>query len=101
MLDKTCDFEKRRNIPVRYDRDLMACTIKAMKRVQELRAKRERKFYKDRVHSVAKVIEKEQMLRDVQRDLVLVKAPDSLAKKADKMKLASIKEQKKDLMETD
>ena len=78
VLDKTCDFEKRRNIPVRYDRDLMANPIKAMKRVQELRNKRERKFYKDRVQSVAKVVEKEQMIREVQRDLVLVKAPESL-----------------------
>ena len=42
------EFEKRRNIPVRYDRDLMQTTIKAMKRVQEIKAKRERVHYKNR-----------------------------------------------------
>jgi len=31
-------------VPVRYDRDLLTTTIKAMKRVQEVRAKRERAF---------------------------------------------------------
>ncbi|ORX49438.1 hypothetical protein DM01DRAFT_1368008 [Hesseltinella vesiculosa] len=48
-IDSTFEFEKRRNVPVRYDRNLMATTIKAMKRVQEIRAKRERVFYKNRM----------------------------------------------------
>ncbi|KAI8876547.1 hypothetical protein K501DRAFT_231869 [Backusella circina FSU 941] len=49
VIDSTFEFEKRRNVPVRYDRNLMATTIKAMKRVQEIRAKRERAFYKNRM----------------------------------------------------
>ncbi|KAJ2841094.1 ATPase-activating ribosome biosynthesis protein, partial [Coemansia erecta] len=31
-IDSTFEFEKRRNVPVRYDRDLMSTTLKAMKR---------------------------------------------------------------------
>jgi len=42
------EFEKRRNVPVRYDRELMATTLKAMKRISEIKAKRERKMYKER-----------------------------------------------------
>ena len=35
-------FAKRRNAPVKYDRNLMAATLKAMERIEEIRAKRER-----------------------------------------------------------
>jgi large subunit ribosomal protein L24e len=47
-VDATLEFEKRRNIPVRYDRDLMATTLKAIKRVQEIKSKRERVHFKNR-----------------------------------------------------
>ena len=35
--DSVLDFEKRRNVPVRYNRDLMVKTIQAMKRVDEIK----------------------------------------------------------------
>ncbi|KAJ1529128.1 ATPase-activating ribosome biosynthesis protein, partial [Nowakowskiella sp. JEL0078] len=41
-IDATLDLEKRRHIPIKYDRDLMTTTIKAMKRVAEIKAKREK-----------------------------------------------------------
>lgn len=46
--DSTIDFEKRRNVPVRYDRELVKTTIQAMKRVGEIKARRERAFFKNR-----------------------------------------------------
>ena len=48
IVDSTLEFEKKRNVPVRYDRDLMSSTLKAMKRVQEIKLKRERVHYKNR-----------------------------------------------------
>jgi len=48
-IDSTIDFEKRRNVPVRYDRDLIQTTVKAMKRVGEIKARRERVFFKHRM----------------------------------------------------
>ncbi|GLB34894.1 putative metallochaperone-like domain containing protein [Lyophyllum shimeji] len=48
-IDSTIDFEKRRNVPVRYDRELVQTTIKAMKRVGEIKARRERAFFKNRM----------------------------------------------------
>ncbi|KAG6898365.1 hypothetical protein C0992_009040 [Termitomyces sp. T32_za158] len=48
-IDSTIEFEKRRNVPVRYDRDLMQATIKAMKRVGEIKSRRERAFFKNRM----------------------------------------------------
>lgn len=48
-IDSTIDFEKRRNVPVRYDRELIQTTVKAMKRVGEIKARRERVFFKHRM----------------------------------------------------
>ncbi|KIK57742.1 hypothetical protein GYMLUDRAFT_246729 [Collybiopsis luxurians FD-317 M1] len=48
-IDSTIDFEKRRNVPVRYDRELMETTIKAMKRIGEIKQKREHAFWKTRM----------------------------------------------------
>lgn len=53
LQDSTIEFEKRRNVPVRYDRELVQTTIKAMKRVAEVKAKREHAFFKHRM-AVAK-----------------------------------------------
>jgi large subunit ribosomal protein L24e len=39
----------RRNVPIRYNRDLVASTVKAMGRISEIRTKRERAFYKQRM----------------------------------------------------
>ena len=44
----TFEFEKRRNVPVRYDRDLVQNTLKAMQRVGEIRRRREHTFWKHR-----------------------------------------------------
>ncbi|KAJ4374658.1 ATPase-activating ribosome biosynthesis protein [Didymella sp. IMI 355093] len=48
-VDSTLAFAQRRNIPVRYNRDLVQTTLKAMSRVTEIRARRERAFYKARM----------------------------------------------------
>ncbi|KAJ7109448.1 ribosomal protein L24e-domain-containing protein [Mycena epipterygia] len=48
-IDSTIDFEKRRNIPVRYDRELVQTTLKVMKRVGEIKKRRELAFWKNRM----------------------------------------------------
>ena len=47
-VDSTLAFEKRRHVPVRYDRDLVNATVEGMKRIAEVKAKRERAFFKAR-----------------------------------------------------
>ena len=49
IVDSTLTFAARRNIPTRYNRDLVATTLKAMQRVSEIRVRRERVFYKKRM----------------------------------------------------
>lgn len=46
--DSTFEFEKRRNVPVRYDRELVKTTVKAMKRIAEIKKRREHMFWKHR-----------------------------------------------------
>ncbi|TFY72655.1 hypothetical protein EVG20_g337 [Dentipellis fragilis] len=48
-IDSTIDFEKRRNVPVRYDRELIQTTVKAMRRIAEVKKKREHAFWKNRM----------------------------------------------------
>jgi len=48
-VDSTFEFEKRRNMPVKYDRELMGATIRAMKRVSEIQKAREDRYFDKRM----------------------------------------------------
>ena len=48
-LDTTLTFAARRQIPTRYNRELAASTLRAMERISEIRARRERVFYRNRM----------------------------------------------------
>ncbi|KAF7560259.1 hypothetical protein G7046_g3882 [Stylonectria norvegica] len=48
-VDTTLLFGARRNEPIRYDRDLVSKTLKAMERINEIRSRRERAFFKQRM----------------------------------------------------
>ncbi|KAJ3410794.1 hypothetical protein HDV05_003223 [Chytridiales sp. JEL 0842] len=85
-IDSTLEFEKRRNVPVRYDRDLMATTLKAMKRIQEIKAKRERVFTLKRLKG-KKEHERTQKVKMVQKNIELIATP-GLKKKLMEKKLA-------------
>ena len=70
-VDSTFDFEKRRNAPVKYDRNLMTATIRAMKRVSEVKAKREQRFFEKRM-LVRKKHEKARNKVDISQGIDLV-----------------------------
>lgn len=48
-VDSTLVFGARRNVPVKYDRELVNKTLRAMERISEVRQRRERVFYKQRM----------------------------------------------------
>jgi len=50
-VDSTFEFEKRRNRPVRYNRELMSQTLRAMKKVSEVQNKRQDMFWKMRMRA--------------------------------------------------
>lgn len=53
-VDSTLAFAQRRNVPVRYNRELVAKTVAAMERIGEIRGKRERQFYRERMRGQRK-----------------------------------------------
>lgn len=69
-VDSTLTFAQRRNVPVRYNRELVATTLKAMSRIEEIRQKRERAFYKNRMKGNSE--------RDFLRDKKLVETNPEL-----------------------
>jgi large subunit ribosomal protein L24e len=53
-MDSTFDFEVKRNVPVKYDRELYQNAIKAMKRIQEIQKLRQQAFYFNRMKPTLK-----------------------------------------------
>lgn len=73
-VDTTLEFEKKRNAPVTYDRELYAATVKAIKRVSEVRERRESSFWEKRMEG-KKEKEKEEALKDLETNISLIRAP--------------------------
>ncbi|CAB4062828.1 RP-L24e [Lepeophtheirus salmonis] len=73
-VDPSFEFERRRNEPVKYDRALWENTITAMKRVEEIKNKRQAKYIYDRMKR-AKKIQDEKDVKEVQRDMALIRSP--------------------------
>jgi large subunit ribosomal protein L24e len=90
-VDSTLEFEKRRNIPVRYDRDMVHGVLNAMERVQQLKGKREHQFYVNRMHSKKEVV-KQRAKREIQRHIHLNATPAldaSITKQSKRQQLRS------------
>ena len=59
------EFEQRRDVPVRYNRTLMVKTLQAMKKIDEIKTKRQQRFFDRRM---AKAQAKKKM--DVENELM-------------------------------
>merc|ERR1711972_914982 len=74
MYDGTLDFEKRREEPVRYNRDLYVKTVQAIGKIEQIKAAREKRFKNARI--------KEAKRRNVENiDRLLVKRPEYIKDK--------------------
>jgi large subunit ribosomal protein L24e len=82
-VDSTFDFEKRRNRPVKYDRDLMGKTILAMKRVDQVRQEREKRFHSNRMQD-SKAEKKQQARVEIEKSIEIL-AP-AVAKREEVMR---------------
>lgn len=92
LQDKTYDFEKKRNKIVKYDRELVQKTVRAMKRIAEIRAARERAFMKARF-TLAKKGEVKEGLKELEKYRETNKLPAALrvAKAVVKAPAATVK----------
>lgn len=51
-VDSTMDFEQRRNVPVKYNRELLHDTLKVMKRVEHIKQRRQEDLWNKRMERV-------------------------------------------------
>ena len=70
-MDSTFEFEKRRNRPIKYDRELMGKTILAMQRVQSIKEAREGRFHANRMKD-AKVVKVKQARVEIEKHVELL-----------------------------
>lgn len=78
--DATLEFVKKRNRPLKYNRARMELALKAIKRVHEIRARREKLFYENRMKH-RKEMELAEARKDLQTNMSLIEAPESLRAK--------------------
>lgn len=74
MQDTTFEFEKKRNRPLKYDRELMKKTIAAIKRIERIREIRQTKFWENRMKDTKKLAAKE-ALRELENFKHVVDPP--------------------------
>lgn len=71
-VDSTFQFERLRHTPIKYNRELMGKTIQAMQRIAEIKAKREKRFWAERMKDKIKN-QKAEALRDLAQNIELAK----------------------------
>jgi len=73
-MDSTFEFEKRRNTPVRYNRDLVVKTIQAMKQVDKIKQVRKERFHKMRL-AASRNMRKSMVEKELERHRTLLEGP--------------------------
>lgn len=79
-VDPSFEFEKRRNVPVKYDRELWTKTVAAIKKINEIRERREKHFVMERLRKGTQR-EIHNDVRNVQKNISLIRAPEGIRKK--------------------
>ena len=75
LYDKTLEFERRKEEPIRYNRDLYVKTIEAMERVDEIREKRELRHYMNR-KKIVKLANRKAVVNELKKHSGLIKNPE-------------------------
>ncbi|XP_013791640.1 probable ribosome biogenesis protein RLP24 [Limulus polyphemus] len=97
-VDPTFEFEKRRHVPVKYDRQLWQNTVSAMQKVEKIKQRRQSHFILNRLKK-GKQLEKEKDLKEVRRDLSLIKSPAASKAKMEQRLMEVVKENSDQEME--
>lgn len=98
-MDPALEFEKRRNVPVKYDRKLWKETVTAMKRIEEIKVRRQNQHIINRLKK-GKELRKAEDFKEVEKNLSLIRAPGApSAKRLEKKLVQVIKEEDDEEME--
>ncbi|XP_058221386.1 probable ribosome biogenesis protein RLP24 [Rhododendron vialii] len=79
--DSTFEFERKRNRPERYDRNLAENTLKAIKKIVKVRSEREARHHTRRMKG-KRAKEQNEASKELEQSIHMVKAPPSLLKEA-------------------
>ena len=72
VTDRTLEFAKKRNRPIKYDREVWNTTLRAMKRIEEIKMRRQEDFYKNRMKQNPRIeYEKAKIELERDRDMVI------------------------------
>ncbi|XP_016453663.2 putative ribosome biogenesis protein RLP24 [Nicotiana tabacum] len=77
--DSTFEFERKRNRPERYDRNLTENTLKAIKKIDKIRVDREDRHIAKRMKG-KKAKEQREAAKELEQSIHMVKAPAALNK---------------------
>ena len=80
-MDATFDFEKKRNVPVKYSRELWQKTVEAIKRVEAIRSRRQAQFIRNRLKAGLKLRDEAEK-QEVEKGVHLLEDSSGIADKA-------------------
>lgn len=73
-VDPSFEFEKRRNVPVKYSRELWNKTLEAIEKINEIKERRERHYVMQRLRK-GRERDIHNDIRDVQKNMALIRSP--------------------------
>lgn len=73
-VDPTFEFERRRNEPLKYSRQLVGNTVRALQRVQEIRQRREYQHIRNR-QKIGEAMERAKERVEVRQGMSLIRSP--------------------------
>lgn len=79
-VDPAFEFEKRRNVPVKYNREMWTKAVEAMKKAEAIKQKRQSHYVMQRLRK-GREIEQERDVKEVERNLSLIRSPAAGLKK--------------------
>lgn len=95
--DSVLEFEQRRNVPTRYNRDLMVTTMQAMKKIDEIKLRRQERLFNRRM-AKAQAKKKEAATNELAIHSDLISNPNVksyiVKRKAEKLEAKRAKEKK-------
>uniref|UniRef100_A0A1B0BA93 Probable ribosome biogenesis protein RLP24 n=1 Tax=Glossina palpalis gambiensis TaxID=67801 RepID=A0A1B0BA93_9MUSC len=73
-IDPSFEFEKRRNAPIKYNREMWSKALGAIKKVNEIKERRQDQFVMDRLRK-GRQVEIRMDVKDVQCNISLIRSP--------------------------
>lgn len=93
-IDPSFEFEKRRNVPIKYNREMWTKAVDAIKKIESIKQKRQNIYIMQRLRK-GRELENERDIKEVQRDLSLIRSP-AAGLKARKQAEAEMDEEKEE-----